>query len=294
MDLIDSRLTDYSLDKDMSPAIRASLGLAKKTLNRYYTMTDLSDVYRIAMGTYFQTSLAMCSYIISVVLHPRHKLAYFASAGWQQEWIDTAKSLVYDEFKRSYEHGSEEEEDADATVSSSTVSLIEYFVTIILILLQSSRNIFDDLPSLAQPKKSALRCELDRYLSTDVEVVSDVLAWWYERRAMFPCLSRMALDYLSIPGRLFSLITFVTLPAYGIVLTATSVDVERVFSRGRLLLSHVRSRLSAQSTRALLCLGSWSLMGMVRNEDVLAVTLMADAEDEDPAGLEEGWDHIGR
>ncbi|KAJ7933627.1 hypothetical protein B0H13DRAFT_1592206, partial [Mycena leptocephala] len=35
---------------------------------------------------------------------------------------------------------------------------------------------------------------------------------------------------------------------------ATSVDVERVFSRGRLLLSHVWNRLSAQSTRALMCL----------------------------------------
>ena len=59
----------------------------------------------------------------------------------------------------------------------------------------------------------------------DVKVVGDVLAWWYERHAMFPCLSQMALDYLSIPGRFFSLFTFVTLPTYGIVLTATSVDV---------------------------------------------------------------------
>ncbi|GLB43902.1 putative hAT family C-terminal dimerisation region [Lyophyllum shimeji] len=45
----------------------------------------------------------------------------------------------------------------------------------------------------------------------------------------------------------------------------------RVFSRGRLILSHTRSRLSTLSTRALLCLGSWSLMGLVRDEDVTAV-----------------------
>ena len=40
---------------------------------------------------------------------------------------------------------------------------------------------------------------------------------------------------------------------------ATSVDVKRVFSRGHLVLSHVRNGLSAQSTRAILCLSYWAL-----------------------------------
>lgn len=42
--------------------------------------------------------------------------------------------------------------------------------------------------------------ELTRYLSTDPERVKDALEWWNDRRASFPNLSRMALDYLSIPG----------------------------------------------------------------------------------------------
>jgi hypothetical protein len=37
-----------------------------------------------------------------LVLHPRHKLAYFKMAGWEQEWIETAKELVRDVFERSY------------------------------------------------------------------------------------------------------------------------------------------------------------------------------------------------
>ena len=73
---------------------------------------------------------------------------------------------------------------------------------------------------------------------------------------------------------------------------ATSVDVECIFSHGRLLLSHVRSRLSAQSTQALLCLGSWSLAGMVKDEDVSKVAVMADVEGDDELELEEGWDTI--
>lgn len=57
---------------------------------------------------------------------------------------------------------------------------------------------------------------------------------------------------------------------------ATSTDVERLFSRGRLVLSHTRSRLSTQSTRALLCLGSWSLAKFVKDSDVAAVAVLDD------------------
>jgi hypothetical protein len=73
---------------------------------------------------------------------------------------------------------------------------------------------------------------------------------------------------------------------------ATSVDVERTFSRGRLLLSHVRSRLSVQSTRALLCVGSWSLLGLVRDEDVLGAVADTELGDKDEPELEKGWDAI--
>ena len=73
---------------------------------------------------------------------------------------------------------------------------------------------------------------------------------------------------------------------------ATSVDVERVFSHGRLILSHVCSRLSAQSTRALICLGSWSLLGLVKDSDVLAVGTLDEVEGDEEPELEDGWDRI--
>ena len=68
---------------------------------------------------------------------------------------------------------------------------------------------------------------------------------------------------------------------------ATSIDVECVFSCGRLLLSHVCSRLSTQSVCALICLGVWRLMGMVKVGDVEAVAMMADIEGEEEE-FEEG------
>ncbi len=70
-----------------------------------------------------------------------------------------------------------------------------------------------------------------------------------------------------------------------------------MFSSGRLLLSYTRNRLSAQTTRALMCLGEWSLMDFIHNDDLLSVTGLPDAPEE--AGDEDGefemprdWDKI--
>ena len=37
-----------------------------------------------------------------LVLHPHHKLHYFKSAGWEDEWIETAHNIVWEEFDRTY------------------------------------------------------------------------------------------------------------------------------------------------------------------------------------------------
>ena len=50
MDHIDAHLATASQNMKYSPAIRASLALGKTHLNKYYNMTDHSEVYRIAMS----------------------------------------------------------------------------------------------------------------------------------------------------------------------------------------------------------------------------------------------------
>jgi hypothetical protein len=75
------------------------------------------------------------------------------------------------------------------------------------------------------------------------------------------------------------------------IATATSVDVERIFSRGRLLLSHVRNRLSVETTRALLCIGLWSQLGLVKDKDIDTVASLPDVVEEDET-LDDGWDSI--
>jgi hypothetical protein len=45
-----AELTAASNNKDYSPAIQAALKLGTKLLDKYYSLTDDSEVYRIAMG----------------------------------------------------------------------------------------------------------------------------------------------------------------------------------------------------------------------------------------------------
>lgn len=113
--------------------------------------------------------------------------------------------------------------------------------------------------------------ELQLYLTTEHEDVANPISWWYEKRNTYPRLYHMALDYLNIPGTFSVHWSLISLIYDTIVVIATSVEVERLFSQGCLVLSHTRSRLSVNSTRALICLGSWSLLGLVHDEDVRAV-----------------------
>lgn len=74
------------------------------------------------------------------------------------------------------------------------------------------------------------------------------------------------------------------------VLSASSVAVERMFSQGRLLLSHLRNRLEGQTTRALLCLGEWSQLKLIDPKDLKRTGQLPDVEDNEEEELPEGWE----
>ena len=67
--------------------------------------------------------------------------------------------------------------------------------------------------------------------------------------------------------------------------------MEHVFSQGQLLLSHICNQLSLQLIQALMCPSSWSLLGLVKDKDIFAVTTIAEVEG-DKEALEGGWDAI--
>ncbi len=136
--------------------------------------------------------------------------------------------------------------------------------------------------------------ELERYLNAKPVAVNNPIKWWIKHRQEYPRLARMALDYHTIPGTnvsrhyLFRSHTS----------TATSVNVERAFSRARRLIGWERNRLSAQSIQALMCLGSWSKLGYVTNDVLAEVTrdgaVQVPKEDMDKVEINfpEGYDSI--
>ena len=97
-------------------------------------------------------------------------------------------------------------------------------------------------------------------------------------------MTHMACNYLSIPDKhltcfLVLMLTF---------LQATTVDIEQVFSQGCLILPYVCSQISVQSTHALMCIGAWSKLGLLKDKDIKAV-LGDDVVEEEPE-LPVGWD----
>ena len=69
---------------------------------------------------------------------------------------------------------------------------------------------------------------------------------------------------------------------------ASSITVERVFSRGRLVISHVRNHLLAQSTHTLLCLGYWSKLDFIKMDDLKAAAFLPDAQ-KDEEWSDDDW-----
>ena len=98
--------------------------------------------------------------------------------------------LVHDTFEQSYFMPADEGSDVEMLNGTSTD-------------VQVGANMFNRLDTLPPPQSSDRGTELNCYLTTDIEHVTDAIAWWHEHHIVYPCLSRMVLDYLSIPGTYF-------------------------------------------------------------------------------------------
>ncbi|KAJ7240424.1 hypothetical protein B0H12DRAFT_1024597 [Mycena haematopus] len=80
MDKIDDMLSSEGT-ASLNPAIKLALRQGQKVMNKYYSATDDSYAYRIAM-----------------ILHPGLKMKYFELSGWEQDWVDNAGDIVKSAF----------------------------------------------------------------------------------------------------------------------------------------------------------------------------------------------------
>lgn len=172
------------------------------------------------LNKYYQKSDESFVYRIAMALDPRVKLQYFVDQEWPTDWISTVKNITRQVYKEDY-----------ASVAAADVPL------------SPRRHVpIGDWPSLLRKSKAPShqeRDELTTFWASPPERDADPLQYWYGHLFGRPesRLARMAIDYLSAP--------------------ASSVEVERAFSRGALTVTHRRHALSHQSTRNSIVLGAW-------------------------------------
>jgi hypothetical protein len=162
-------------------------------------------------------------YAISVILDPRLKTTYYEENDWEPEMIAHAKRALMQAME---EYGTPEPQSYHAAIAVQGMPFNGAYGSAFF--------------PCAKRRYLERGSEMERYLMEPVvDPHVDILAWWKGHTDAYPCLSRIARDYLAIP--------------------ATSVPAERVFSGGDDPITKKRGLLKEDTIRACMCLGSWLL-----------------------------------
>ena len=104
IDIITNDLvSDFIDNDDVHLIVRHAAYRGYLMLNKYYSLTDDSSVYRIAMSEFYSNLLHFpFHYLITLVLHPKYKTKYFVDAGWERPWIVVAENLARTEWRDNY------------------------------------------------------------------------------------------------------------------------------------------------------------------------------------------------
>ena len=156
-------------------------------------------------------------YAIAVILDPRLKVDYYKANGWEPELIAHAKNSLVQAVKK---YGT-------ATPQSDQTDIVA-----------QDESTDDEMFRRIKKQRVEKRSEMGRYLTKPVADRNvNILEWWKYHADKFPCLARIARDYLAIP--------------------ATSVPCERAFPGGTDLITNKRGSLNDDSIEICLCLKSW-------------------------------------
>jgi hAT family C-terminal dimerisation region len=194
MDFLLSRLEKEKVRRhDTDSPLRQCIELAWEKLDIYYSLTDRCPVH-----------------LVAIILDPRRKMKYFEKK-WatRRDWIQSAKAKVV-EFWGDYQTVPAPDDapiDPELQAEESVEMSLDDWV-------------FSDL---SHKDGNDEYNELEEYLNAPILSVRlmngekdtdgksfDILMWWKGNESIYPSLSRMAFDILSIP--------------------AMSTEAERIFS----------------------------------------------------------------
>jgi hypothetical protein len=156
-------------------------------------------------------------YVIALLLDPRLQMAYLEVHDWEAWMVADIKAAILRTMRAYGTKAPQSDEDDDVARLGPVRGKI-------------SREI--------KEYRGQEKGELERYLSAPTaDANTNILEWWRLNAKTYPCLARIARDYLAIP--------------------ATSVPAERVFSGGADLITKKRGSLNEDTIQACVSLGSW-------------------------------------
>lgn len=183
------------------PLIAPMINSGWAKFNKYYSLTDETHAY-----------------VTAAILNPRRNWKWLEKkwSDTQAEWIKLAKKKVQKVWETEYKPQSNQPPPTSRTKNVFLTSLYD-----------------------SDEEEFAQRDEYETYCALPPVDIEDPLGWWLEttQQKAFPNLSKMAIDYLSIP--------------------AMSSEAERLFSSCKITLTDRRNRLGADLLEALECLKSW-------------------------------------
>ena len=185
-------------------------------------LTAAMEAARARLIEFYSTTWAGM-YAVALILDPSSKMKWYRARGWNRSAVTYAKDAL---LKVIEEYGRTPEAPA-VPRPSHAISLADSFDSLCDVQAQTLKR-----------RRVEEESELERYLAAPIiEPHTDVLQWWKRNAGEYPCLARIARDYLAI--------------------SATSAPAERAFSRGADLIAAKRGSMDEETIRICMCVGSW-------------------------------------
>jgi hypothetical protein len=100
MDKLTDILEKAANNMELNVVVRAGALAGRNIMNKYYSKTDESVMYRVAMRACFL--FTSCLYSPHTVMHPGCKTDYFKKLKWKPGWIELAKDLAREQYDTYY------------------------------------------------------------------------------------------------------------------------------------------------------------------------------------------------
>lgn len=178
-------------------------GDALKKIQYYYVRTDDSPICSVATSKCCGSSNLLSTTLIhcrSAVLDPRLKMDYYKAQEWPEQWQKFCEKAALNVIKQ-YTTNDDADDQSSFHNSDSQVASDAETYDLFMQHVYGNHN---------RPKRNKVSSEYEEYISKGREFCPDPLLWWRYHQGVYPVLSRVARDYLAIPGKKYVASNFIS------------------------------------------------------------------------------------